>query len=291
MLKGSVTALVTPFKNGEVDYNVFQQLVEWNSIVGSHGLVVCGATGESATLTDEERNKLISACLEVTKGKIPVVVGAGTSSTHKTISYSQEAQRLGADGVLIATPYYNKPTQEGIYQHFKALNDAIDIPIFIYNIPSRSVVNISDDTIARIVQLNNIKGLKDCSGDLTRPIKLNNLLGNNEFIQLTGEDELAYAFNASGGQGAISITSNIVPELCVQMQNFCLQKNFMEALAIHKRLMPLHAVMTCESNPIPAKYALSLLGKISAEMRLPLVELQPASKTRVEAAMQQVGLI
>jgi 4-hydroxy-tetrahydrodipicolinate synthase len=291
MLKGSITALVTPFKNGDVDYDTFQKLTEWNVKAGSHGLVVCGATGESATLTDDERNKLISACQEVTKGKIPLVVGAGTSSTHKTISYSQQAQKLGANGVLIATPYYNKPTQEGIYQHFKALNDAINIPIYLYNVPARTVVNISDETIARVAQLSNIKGLKDCSGDLTRPIKLNGLLGKKDFTQLTGEDELAYAFNTSGGQGAISITSNIVPELCAQMQNYCLQNNYKEALAIHSKLMPLHAVMTCESNPIPVKYALSLIDKLSPEMRLPLVELQPTSKARVEAAMKQVGLI
>lgn len=291
MFKKSNVAIVTPFQNGEIDYKAFKDLVNWQIDSGTNGITVCGATGESATLTDSERENLIKSCIETTAGRVPVMVGVGTSSTGKTIQNAKQAKSLGADAVLVVTPYYNKPTQEGIYQHFKAINDSVDIPIFIYNNPPRVVININDDTVARIAELKNIAGLKDSPLEASRPIKLANLIANNKFLLLSGEDQDIIAHNASGGMGAISITANVVPELCSKTHNLCAEGNFAEALEIQKKLMPLHTVMTCESNPIPVKYALSLLGKISPEMRLPLVQLQPESKAKVEKAMKDLRLI
>ena len=290
MFQGSLTALITPFNNGSVDVAAFKSLVDWQIAEGTEGLVPCGTTGESPTLSHEEHMKVTELCIETAKGRVPVIAGAGSNSTAEAVALAKHAQKAGADGVLVVTPYYNKPTQEGMYQHFKAINDAIDIPIIIYNIPPRSVIDMQVGTMARLAELKNIKGVKDATSDLARPILTRNACGKG-FIQLSGEDGTALPFLAAGGVGCISVTSNIAPRLCATMHKAWRDGDVNRAQEIQYKLMPLHTALFCETSPGPVKYGASLMGKCEATTRLPLTEIAEASKDRVRAAMVQVGLI
>ena len=287
--QGSITALITPFKNGEVDAKTFQRLVEWQIDQGTHGLVPVGTTGESPTLTHEEHKQVIGLCIEAAAGRVPVIAGTGSNSTSEAIALTRFAKEAGADGALVVTPYYNKPTQEGLYLHYKAINDAVDIPIIIYNIPGRSIVDMSVETMTRLFKLPNIAGLKDATANMSRVSQQRAAMGT-AFVQLSGEDATALGFNAHGGQGCISVTANIAPALCSEFQLACLGSNFKRALEIQDRLMPLHDALFVESNPGPVKYAAEKLGLCSGETRLPLAPLAPASKAKVDAALAQVGL-
>ena len=287
--QGSITALITPFKNGEVDAKAFQRLVEWQIDQGTHGLVPVGTTGESPTLTHEEHKQVIELCIEAAAGRVPVIAGTGSNCTSEAVALTRHAKEAGADGALVVTPYYNKPTQEGLYLHYKAINDAVDIPIIIYNIPGRSIVDMSVDTMARLFKLPNIAGLKDATANMSRVSQQRAAMGT-EFVQLSGEDATALGFNAHGGQGCISVTANIAPALCSEFQLACLGSNFKRALEIQDRLMPLHDALFVESNPGPVKYAAEKLGLCSGETRLPLAPLAPASKAKVDAALAKVGL-
>ena len=287
--QGSITALITPFKNGEVDAKAFQRLVEWQIDQGTHGLVPVGTTGESPTLTHEEHKQVIELCIEAAAGRVPVIAGTGSNSTSEAIALTRFAKEAGADGALVVTPYYNKPTQEGLYLHYKAINDAVDIPIIIYNIPGRSIVDMSVETMTRLFKLPNIAGLKDATANMSRVSQQRAAMGT-AFVQLSGEDATALGFNAHGGQGCISVTANIAPALCSEFQLACLGSNFKRALEIQDRLMPLHDALFVESNPGPVKYAAEKLGLCSGETRLPLAPLAPASKAKVDAALAQVGL-
>ena len=289
MFKGAFTALITPFRHGKVDEKAFQSIIERQIKEGIHGLVPCGTTGESPTLSHAEHHRVIELCIEVAAGAVPVIAGTGSNSTEEAIEMSTKAEKKGADGVLIVTPYYNKPSQEGMYQHFKAINDAVGIPIILYNIPGRSVVDLHDETIARLAELKNIKGIKDAAGNLERPSRLRMLVGN-EFMQFSGDDGTALAFNAQGGVGCISVTANITPGLCAQLQNLWFQGKHSEALAVHDKLMTLHSVLFCETNPTPVKYAASLIGLCEADLRLPLVQPGAANKERIKAAVKAMGL-
>ena len=288
--QGSITALITPFKNGEVDAKAFQRLVEWQIDQGTHGLVPVGTTGESPTLTHEEHKHVIELCIEAAARRVPVIAGTGSNSTSEAIALTRFAKKAGADGALVVTPYYNKPTQEGLYLHYKAINDAVDIPIIIYNIPGRSIVDMSVETMTRLFKLPNIAGLKDATASMSRVSQQRAAMGT-AFVQLSGEDATALGFNAHGGQGCISVTANIAPALCSEFQLACLGSNFKRALEIQDRLMPLHDALFVESNPGPVKYAAEKLGLCSGETRLPLAPLAPASKAKVDAALAQVGLV
>jgi 4-hydroxy-tetrahydrodipicolinate synthase len=290
MFKGVFTALITPFSNGKLDEAAFSEFVNWQIEEGINGLVPCGTTGESPTLDHDEHNKVVTLCVAATAGRIPVMAGAGSNSTAESLSMAQHAKSVGADALLIAAPYYNKPTPEGVYQHYKAINDAVDLPIFIYNIPGRSVINITDEQIARIAELENVVGLKDATGDLARISSLRQHV-SDDFIQLSGEDGTTLAFNAQGGQGVISVTANIYPKKCVALQDAFFAGNWAEALKIHDELTPLHDAMFCETSPIPAKYAASLLRKCSDELRLPLVPPADGNKDKIKTALQNAGLI
>ena len=287
--QGSITALITPFKNGAVDAKTFQRLVEWQIDQGTHGLVPVGTTGESPTLNHEEHKQVIELCIEAAAGRVPVIAGTGSNSTSEAIALTRFAKEAGADGALVVTPYYNKPTQEGLYLHYKAINDAVDIPIIIYNIPGRSIVDMSVETMTRLFKLPNIAGLKDATANMSRVSQQRAAMGT-AFVQLSGEDATALGFNAHGGQGCISVTANIAPALCSEFQLACLGSNFKRALEIQDRLMPLHDALFVESNPGPVKYAAEKLGLCSGETRLPLAPLAPASKAKVDAALAQVGL-
>ncbi|MFN8829589.1 MAG: 4-hydroxy-tetrahydrodipicolinate synthase [Labrys sp. (in: a-proteobacteria)] len=288
--KGSFTALVTPFRDGKVDEKAFCDLVEWQITEGTHGLVPVGTTGESPTLTHEEHKRVVELCIAQVKGRVPVIAGAGSNSTAEAIDFARHAEKAGADGLLVVTPYYNKPTQEGLYQHFKAINDAVGIPIFIYNIPGRSVIDMSVDTMKRLFALPNIVGVKDATANMARASQQRLQLGP-EFIQLSGEDATALGFNAHGGVGCISVTANVAPRLCSQFQEACLAGDYGKALSIQDRLMPLHNALFVETNPSPAKYALSVLGKISEDVRLPMVPVTEPTRAAVKAAMVHAGLI
>jgi 4-hydroxy-tetrahydrodipicolinate synthase len=288
--QGSITALITPFRDGEVDAKTFQRLVEWQIDQGTHGLVPVGTTGESPTLNHEEHKRVIELCIEAAAGRVPVIAGTGSNSTSEAIALTRFAKEAGADGALVVTPYYNKPTQEGLYLHYKAINDAVDIPIIIYNIPGRSIVDMSVETMTRLFKLPNIAGLKDATANMSRVSQQRAAMGT-EFVQLSGEDATALGFNAHGGQGCISVTANIAPALCSEFQLACLGSNFKRALEIQDRLMPLHDALFVESNPGPVKYAAEKLGRCSGETRLPLAPLAAASKAKVDAALAQVGLV
>ena len=290
MFKGSITALITPFHNGSVDEKAFQDLVAWQIAEGTHAVVPCGTTGESPTLSHAEHQRVVELCIEVARGKVPVIAGAGSNSTGEAIALAQHAQKAGADAVLVVAPYYNKPSQEGLFRHYEAIAKAVDLPIIVYNIPGRSVVDISVETFVRLATLPNIVGVKDATGDLARPLRMRVALGP-KFCQLSGEDATAIAFNAQGGVGCISVTSNIAPRLCTQMQNAWAAGDFAACGALNEKLMPLHDALFCETSPAPVKYAASLLGKASPEVRLPLVEASPAARLKVEAAMKAAGLI
>lgn len=290
MLYGSIVALLTPFKNGKVDEAAFQSFVEWQVAQGTHGLVPCGTTGESPTLSHEEHNRVVELCIEAAGGKVPVVAGTGSNSTEEAISLTQHARKAGATAALVVTPYYNKPTQEGLYQHFKAIHDAADLPIVIYNIPGRSVVDMSVATMARLAKLPNIIGVKDATADLARPVRLLQEVGP-DFIQLSGEDATALAFNAQGGVGCISVTANIAPAQCAAMQDAWRKGDLATAYKYRDLLTPLHDSMFVETSPAPVKYAASLLGKSSDEVRLPLVAASESTRTTVRDAMKKAGLL
>lgn len=294
--KGVYTALITPFTaSGTVDEQAFGDFVEWQIEQGVHGLVPCGTTGESPTLSHEEHNRVIELCVEVARGRVPVMAGTGSNSTDEAIMTTRHAKKVGADGVLIVTPYYNKPTQEGIYQHFKAINDAVEIPIILYNVPSRSVVNMSDDTIARLAELTNIVGLKDATGDLARPYTLRKKLQGaklkSPFQMLSGEDMTAVAFNVSGGQGVISVASNIIPKACAAVQEACFTGDYAKALELQDKLTELNAVMFCETSPAPAKYAAYLMGKFLPNLRLPLVTASELSQKEIRKVLSDFHLL
>jgi len=288
--RGSFTALVTPFQNGAVDEKAFRALVVWQIDEGTKGLVPVGTTGESPTLSHDEHKQVVEWCIAEARGRVPVIAGAGSNSTREAIDLAQHAEKAGADAVLVVTPYYNKPTQEGLYHHFKAVNDAIGIPIIIYNIPSRSVIDMSVDTMQRLYELENIAGVKDATASMVRVSQQRATLGP-EFNQLSGEDATALGFMAHGGHGCISVTSNVAPRLCAEFQNACLRGDYEAALKLQDKLMPLHQNLFVETNPSPAKYALSLLGKCDDAVRLPMVALSDKSKAAVRDAMVHAGLI
>jgi len=290
MFKGSFVALITPFRDGKVDEAAFEKLVEWHIEQGTHGLVPCGTTGESPTLSHDEHRRVIELCVKVAAGRVPVMAGTGSNNTAEAVSLTRFAKDAGADAALVVTPYYNKPTQEGLYQHFKAVNDAADLPIFIYNIPGRSVVDMSVETMARLFELKNIYGVKDATANLAR-VSLQRQAMGESFCQLSGEDATALGFNAHGGVGCISVTANVAPRLCSEFQEATLTGHYAKALEIQDRLMPLHTALFIESNPAPAKFALSELGFCSDELRLPLVPVSESTKKQVREAMRHAGLL
>ncbi len=290
MFKGSYVALLTPFKNGDVDKSSFKSFVEWQIAEGTHGLVPCGTTGESPTLSHDEHDEVVELCIEVANGRVPVVAGAGSNSTAEAIRLTKNAKRAGADAVLIVTPYYNKPTQEGLYRHYATIADAVDIPILIYNIPGRSIVDMSVDTMARLAEMPNIVGVKDASADAMRPMRTSMQIGH-EFAQLSGEDGTIVPFLAGGGDGCISVTANVAPRACSELHTAWQLRDLDTVLDLQKRLMPLHISMFCEASPGPVKYAASLLGKCTDEVRLPLCEISDSSKAQVRDAMQSAGLL
>jgi 4-hydroxy-tetrahydrodipicolinate synthase len=288
--RGSFTALVTPFKNGALDEKAFRDLVGWQIAEGTNGLVPVGTTGESPTLSHDEHKRVVEWCVDEAKGRVPVVAGSGSNSTEEAIDLSRHAEKAGADAVLVVTPYYNKPTQEGLYQHFKAIDEAISIPIIIYNIPGRSVIDMSVDTMKRLFELKNIAGVKDATANMVRVSQQRAEIGP-DFNQLSGEDGTALGFNAHGGHGCISVTSNVAPRLCAEFQGACLRGDYATALALNDKLMPLHLALFIETNPSPAKYALSVLGRCTDSVRLPLVLLEEKTKAAVRDAMVHAGLI
>lgn len=289
MFKGSFTALITPFKNGQVDDQAFMRLVEWQIEEGTHGLVPVGTTGECPTLSHDEHKHVVELCIKVARKRVPVIAGAGSNSTAEAIDFTRHAKKAGADAVLHVTGYYNKPTQEGLYQHFKAIDDAVDIPIFLYNVPPRTIVDISVATMGRCAKLKNVIGVKDATANVSR-VTLQRLACGNDFVQLSGEDATALGFNAHGGVGCISVTSNVAPRLCSEFQAACMKGDWKTAREIQDRLMPLHDVLFCETSPGPVKYAASRLGICSAETRLPLVPIAEESKKKVDAALVSAGL-
>jgi 4-hydroxy-tetrahydrodipicolinate synthase len=290
MFKGSITALITPFRDGSVDDSAFQDFVAWQIAEGTHGVVPCGTTGESPTLSHDEHKRVVELCVEVAKGKVPVIAGSGSNSTDEAIALTRHAKQAGADAALVVAPYYNKPSQEGLFRHYEAIVTAVDLPVIVYNIPGRSVVNISVETFARLAKLPNIVGVKDATADLARPLQMRVALGE-KFCQLSGEDATATAFNAQGGVGCISVTSNIAPKLCADMQNAWATGDLATCFAIRDKLMPIHDAMFCETSPAPVKYAASLLGKSTDQVRLPLVPASDAARAKVKAALAQAGLI
>ena len=293
MFKGSNVALVTPFKGNSLDEETYIKIINFHLENGTNGLVPAGTTGESPTLSHREHEKVIELCIQEAKGKIPVIAGTGSNSTTEAISLTEHAEKAGADGALIVTPYYNKPTQEGLYQHYKAINDKCGIPIIIYNIPGRSVIDMTVDTMARLFELKNIVGVKDATGDLNRVDETFKKIGN-EFIQLTGEDGLAYEYNKRGGVGCISVTANIAPKMCSDMQKFSKSEDKNEqkmAEEIDKKLQPVHKSLFIESNPSPVKYAAKLIGLCDDNVRLPLVTVLEPTKAEVKKALLSAKLI
>lgn len=290
MFKGSITALVTPFKNGAVDETGVAELAERQIAAGTHGLVPCGTTGESATLTFEEHMRVVEIVIATARGRVPVIAGTGSNNTAVAIQNQARARELGADAGLVAAPYYNKPNAEGLYRHFEAINNAVDLPIVVYNVPGRTVVDILADTVARIASLEHVVGIKDATGDMARVAQHRRLIGT-DFVQLSGDDPTALGFNATGGVGAISVTSNVAPELCARFQEATLAGDWDTARALNDRLVPLHHALFSSSSPGPSKYAMSLLGVTGTELRLPLTEPDAASKAAVRDAMVIAGLL
>ena len=290
MFKGSIVALITPFKDNKLDEKNYTEIIHHHLKNGTNGVVPAGTTGESPTLSHNEHKKVIEIAIKECKGKIPVIAGTGSNSTSEAIELSKHAENAGADGLLIVTPYYNKPTQEGLYQHYKSINDNVGIPIIIYNIPSRSVIDMSIDTMARLYELKNIKGVKDATGDLNRVTMQFNKMGK-DFIQLTGEDDNALEFNKRGGVGCISVTANVATKLCADFNKASLSKDNETALSINKLLSPLHKALFIESNPSPVKYAASLLKLSLPDVRLPLVQVTENTKKEVEKALKFAKLL
>jgi len=287
--KGSYVALVTPFNKGKVDFDAFQKLVEWHIASGTHGLVPCGTTGETPTVPDDDHRRLIEACIEVADGKVPVIAGVGSNCTQEVIDMARFAEKSGADGILAVTPYYNKPTQEGMFQHFKAVNDKVGIPIILYNVPGRTGVEISVDTVVRLAALKNIAGIKDASVDLSRPLQIRVALGD-DFAQLSGEDATVAAYLAQGGHGCISVTANVAPKLCADLHNYWQKKDWKNFERVRDVLSPLHKALFLETSPSPAKYCLARLGKCSEELRLPMVPVTPPVRKKLDEAMEFAGL-
>lgn len=281
--------MITPFREEGVDYDALAKFIDWQIAQGTDGLVPCGTTGESATLTHDEHNQVIEFTIKQAAGRVGVMAGTGSNSTREAIEMSKHAEKAGADALLIVAPYYNKPTQEGLFQHYKAINDAVGIPVIVYNIPGRSVVNISDETLKRLLELKNIKGIKDATGDLSRIDAIKPYLSEG-FIYLGGDDGVALDFNAKGAIGTISVTSNIAPKLVAEMQALSLKGDAAGAQAIQNKLMPLHDAMFCETSPGPVKYAAKLLGLCDGTLRLPMVEISAASKEKVEAALKNANI-
>ena len=288
--RGSLTALVTPFKNGSLDEAAFRGLVSWQIEQGSHGLVPVGTTGESPTLSHAEHHRVVEMCIDEAKGRVPVIAGAGSNSTREAVDLAVHAEKAGADAVLVVTPYYNKPTQEGMYQHFKAVNDAIGIPIIIYNIPPRSVVDMSVETMTRLFELKNIAGVKDATANLARVSQQRHAMGP-DFIQLSGEDMTALAYMAAGGHGCISVVANVAPKLCADLMSAVMQGDYAAGLKIQDRLTPLHDAVFKEPGLAGAKHGLKLLGQLEEEVRLPLMNVTPPTGKVIRDAMVHAGLL
>jgi len=289
-LKGSITALITPFKKGEVDEQAFTGLVEWQIAEGTDGLVPVGTTGESPTLSHKEHMRVVELCVETARGRVPVIAGAGSNSTQEAIELTRHAKRVGADAALSVAPYYNKPTQDGLYRHFAAIAEAVDLPIVLYNIPGRSIVEISVETMAKLAQIPNIVGVKDATGNLARASRDRGALPKS-FVRLSGDDATTLGYMAHGGVGCISVTSNVAPRACAEFQDACLSGNFSRALSIQDRLMGLHDALFCEASPAPTKYAASLLGLCEEDVRLPIVPLSGKGRETVKAAMAAAQLL
>ncbi len=290
MLRGSLVALVTPFKNGQVDVDTLKKLVEWHIEQGTHGLVPVGTTGESPTLTHEEHEMVVTETVKAAAGRVPVVAGAGSNNTAESLRHMKHAKAVGADAALVVTPYYNKPTQEGLYAHFATLHDAVELPIVIYNIPPRSVVDMSPKTMGELAKLPRIIGVKDATGDLSR-VSQQRITCGVDFLQISGEDATAHGFNAQGGVGCISVTANVAPALCSALQSACLTGDYAKALEIQDRLMPLHQAVFTEPGLVGVKFAMSELGLCSDEVRLPLTPLTQGTKDLLRAALRHAGLI
>ncbi len=290
MFEGSITALITPFENGRVDEAAFQKFVQWQIDQGTEAVVPCGTTGESPTLSHDEHMRVTELCVEVAKGKVPVIAGTGSNSTAEAVSLTRHAKEAGADAALVVTPYYNKPTQEGLYQHFEAIHDAVEIPIVIYNIPGRSVVDMSVETMARLAELPNIVGVKDATADLTRPAKTRAAIGKG-FTQLSGEDATIVPFLAQGGHGCISVTANVAPRQCADLHEAWQRGDLDTVAQINDRLMPLHEALFVESSPGPVKFGTNLLGLCENRLRLPLVSVGAETEGKVRDAMTHAGLI
>jgi 4-hydroxy-tetrahydrodipicolinate synthase len=291
MFKGSLVALITPFRSGKVDETAFQEHVAWQVGQGTHGFVPCGTTGESPALGDDEQRRLIGLCVEVAKAKrVPVIAGTGTNSTEHTIALTRQAKEAGADAALIVCPYYNKPTQEGLFQHYKTIHDSVDLPIIIYNIPGRSSVDMANATMARLAKLPNIVGVKDATNDLARPLRMRGEIAAG-FCLLSGEDATAVAYLAQGGDGCISVTANVAPRLCSEMHEAWQRGDIKTVREINERLIPLHDALFAETSPAPVKYAASLLGRCTAEVRQPLWAIQPETQEKVQQAMRGAGLL
>ncbi|TDR89220.1 4-hydroxy-tetrahydrodipicolinate synthase [Enterovirga rhinocerotis] len=288
--KGSLTALVTPFKDGKIDEEALRKQVDWQIQSGTNGLVPVGTTGESPTLNHAEHGRVVEICIDEAKGRVPVIAGAGSNATTEAVALARHAEKAGADAVLVVTPYYNKPTQEGMFQHFKAVNDAIGIPIIIYNIPPRSVVDMSVATMSRLYELGNIAGVKDATANLARVSQQRHAMGP-DFLQLSGEDMTALAYNAAGGHGCISVVSNVAPAQCAEMQAKSLAGDYAGALAIQDRLVPLHDAIFLEPGLAGAKCGLSLLGRGNEEVRLPLLPVTEPTKKAIRSAMVHAGLL
>ncbi len=291
MFKGSIPALVTPMQNGSIDETAFRAFVDWQIREGSAGLVPVGTTGESPTLTHAEHYRVVDICIEAADRRVPVIAGAGSNSTKEAVELAVHAEKAGADAVLVVTPYYNKPGQRGLYAHFRAVADAIAIPLIIYNIPPRSVIDMSVETMARLFKdCTNIIGVKDATANLARPSQQRHAMGA-DFLQLSGEDATALGFMAHGGHGCISVTANVAPKLCAEFQEACLAGDYRSALQYQDRLMPLHHALFLEPSPAPTKYALSLLGHMSEDVRSPVVPVGPETRAEVESAMRHAGLL
>ncbi len=290
MFKGSIVALITPFRDGEFDEPAFRALVEWQVAQGTHGLVPCGTTGESPTLSHAEDMRLVRSCVEAADGRVPVIAGTGSNSTREAISLTRHAKEAGADAALIVTPYYNKPTQDSLYHHYRAIHDEVDIPIIIYNIPGRCIVDMSVETMARLAELPNVVGVKDATQDLARPLRTRLAIGP-DFCQLSGEDPTAVPFLAQGGHGCISVTANVAPKLCAEMHEAWQAGDLETVSRRNETLMPLHSALFAETSPGPVKYAASLMGLCSEECRPPLYPISDETKEKVRRAMAEVGLL
>jgi 4-hydroxy-tetrahydrodipicolinate synthase len=289
MFQGSIPALITPFRDGKVDEVAFQAIVEWQIREGSSALVPCGTTGESATLSLQEHTRVVAVCVEACAGRAPVIAGAGSNDTAKAIELARACQKAGADAILLVAPYYNRPSQDGIFAHFKSIHDAVDIPIVVYNVPGRTVVDIAAETMARLARLANVVGVKDATGDMSRAARQRALCGE-KFMMLSGDDGSALGFNAYGGAGCISVTANVAPRQCAALQAACARGDFAAARVIDAQLSALHKALFVEPSPAPAKYACSLLGKCAEEVRLPLLSCTDAGKAAIRAAMAEAGL-